>query len=243
MILGMKDYKKKIQRDRDANMAKYNFAGSCNMGGYDFMNNTSHDKYVTDEEYQQMEEQKHFLDSRPYYSDYSLNVRNPSCRTYDNHPAKIQYKQYVPWERANREPGPDLNTENSDFDKLQFRLNNFKTKTNRIYQFPEDMDNNYFQSSYETNSSSSVPLRGKGVQRMGGTRDVDVENCLIKGLPERNAKAKSFGYPNYSDHSFDFISDDIQDPKHVVMQFPRGGESSRLDKNFKSAKPYKREIF
>ena len=105
------------------------------------------------------------------------------------------------------------------------------------------MDNNYFHSNFESNTTGPVPLRGKGVQRMGGTRDVDIENCLMKGIPESNAKAKSFGYPNYSDHSFDFISDDIQDPKHVVMQFPRGGESSRLDKNFKSAKPYKREIF
>lgn len=94
-----------------------------------------------------------------------------------------------------------------------------------------------------TKSYQAVALRGKGVNAIGGTREIDNDNCLIKGLPERDAKFKSLGYPNYSDHSFQYISEDIQDPNHVVLPFPRGGVPSRLENNYRRAKPYNRDIY
>jgi hypothetical protein len=134
---------------------------------------------------------------------------------------------------------------NNKVNEITQKLDKYKNDTNTIHSYPEDMDNvnkSYSKSGFKNNSNASVPMRGSGVNRIGGTRDVDVENRLMKGLPERDAKFKSLGYPNYSEHSFDYISNDIQDPKHVVLPFPRGGDVTRLENNFKRSKPYYREI-
>jgi len=221
---------KKIQRDRDANMSKYSY-GNGPMITYMNSNNTNY----TDDDYMKDTMRGQFLDSKPYMSDYSLNVGKKSNRVYDNFPAKIQYKNYLPWEQ-------DVVHDNEMNDIIQ-KLD--KYKNDMIHSYPEDMDNvnkSYSKSEFKNNSNASVPMRGSGVNRIGGTRDVDVENCLMKGLPERDAKFKSLGYPNYSEHSFDYISNDIQDPKHVVLPFPRGGDVTRLENNFKRSKPYYREI-
>ena len=253
---------KKLQRDKDANASKYSYGqGPLTCSYKNSMNSTG----MADEQYFQQEEKKHFLDAiPPYNSDYALNIRHKSPRVYDSSPPKIQYKQYLPYKQyGDSRDLPHDDNVNCIIDKLA----TFKQNTNAIYQYPKDMDhemkiNKSSQSGsvfgtidvpgkmnlnvYDTDITKSfqaVPLRGKGVNAIGGTRDVDNDNCVIKGLPERNAKFKSLGYPNYSDHSFQFISEDIQDPNHVVLPFPRGGVPSRLENNYRRAKPYKRDVY
>ncbi len=221
---------KKIQRDKDANMGK-----SLN-GELTGFNNITHTKFITDDEYQKDEESNFFLDNKPYSSDFSLNVRQKSKRVYDSHPPEIQYKNYKSW-------GNDDLPHNNNLDSIINNMNKFRTHTNTINQYPITQDMNYSSPKLNTTKLAAVPLKSKNINVIGGTRDIDIENCLIKGLPERDAKFKSLGYPNYSDHSFNYISQDIQDPKHVVLPFPRGGLNSRLENDFKRAKPYFREIF
>jgi len=265
------DYKKdpryerlqqKLQRDKDANASKYSYGkGPETCGFKNSMNSTSG---FTDEQYFQQEEKNHFLDNiPPYNSDYALNVRHKSPRVYDSSPPKIQYKQYLPYSQSgdSRELPHDDN-----LDCIINKLATYRNNTNTIYQYPHDMDheikinrNNHLEQPapvqranknslnvYDTDITKSyqaVPLKGRGVNAIGGTRDFDEVNNVYKGLPERDAKFKSLGYPNYADHSFQYISEDIQDPNHVVLPFPRGGVPSRLENNYRRAKPYKRDVY
>jgi len=222
---------KKLQRDRDATQNRHSYGNGAEIQGND-------NKFITDEQYQKLEESKHFLDNKPYYSDYALNVGHHSKRVYDVHPLKIQYNQR-PHNSQHRDSRQDLPHDNN-LSNIIAKLDSFKKHTNTIYQHPQHMD--IYSNQKINNNNQAVPMRGNRVNLIGGTRDVDIENCLIKGLPERNAKFKSLGYPNYSDHSFGYISGDIQDPKHVVLPFPRGGEASRLENDFRRAKPYQRQI-
>jgi hypothetical protein len=253
------DYKKdpryerlqqKLQRDKNANSSKYSYGKGPDICRYkNSMNSTSEN---TDEQYFKEEEKNHFLDTiSPYNSDYALNVRHNGPRVYDSAPPKIQFNQYLPYKQHG--DSRDLPHDNN-LDCIIDKLATFRNNTNVIGQYPKEMDHqvnikgqaknnlNVYDTEI-TKSYQAVPLRGKGVNAIGGTRDVDNENCLIKGLPERNAKFKSLGYPNYSDHSFQFISEDIQDPNHVVLPFPRGGVPSRSENNYRRAKPYNRDVY
>jgi hypothetical protein len=240
---------KKLQRDKDAINNRYSYGQGGEITGY---NRCPQTNFMTDEEYAKNEESNHFLDSKPYVSDYYLNVRsNRNQRTYELFPPEIQYKQRLHYsqERDARNELPH----NPKVDELIGKLDSYRDHTNTIYQYSADMDienkiaipnvNSRNKKYVNTSQYQAVPLRGSGVNLIGGTRDVDIENCLMKGLPERDAKFKSLGYPNYSDHSFQFISGDIQDPNHVVLPFSRGGINSRNENNFKRAKPYYREIY
>jgi hypothetical protein len=65
-----------------------------------------------------------------------------------------------------------------------------------------------------------------------GNRDIDVDTFVRFGsTPSRGAK--SLGYPNPIEHYFDYISNDIQDPNHVVN---RRGLPSRMF-NKETARP------
>lgn len=66
--------------------------------------------------------------------------------------------------------------------------------------------------------------------------DADIMNDMILGMPSHTRK--SYGYNDSFEHSFDYIDEDIQTPDHVVLPFPRGGISARLE----NKKPIKRDI-
>ena len=50
--------------------------------------------------------------------------------------------------------------------------------------------------------------------------DVDTSNYLTIGSSPGPTSKKSFGYPSTFEHNFQYISNDIQDPNHVVMERP-----------------------
>ena len=260
------DYKKdpryermqqKIQRDKDANNNKYSYGNGSEITGC--ISNTSNtsktgniSNFMNDIEYQKNQEANQFLDAKPFVSDHYLNVRNnKNVRTYEAFPPKIQYRQKLHYSQD--QDARNVIPHEHNVDDLIGKLDSYRNHTNTIYQYSADMDtenkisipniNSNNKKYLNTSNYQAVPLRGNGVNLIGGTRDVDLENCLMKGLPERNAKFKSLGYPNYSDHSFQYISKDIQDPNHTVLPFARGGINSRNENNFKQAKPYNREIY
>lgn len=48
-----------------------------------------------------------------------------------------------------------------------------------------------------------------------------------RGMPMKTKK--TYGYDDVFEHNFDYIDSDIQDDKHVVLPFPVGGISTRLE--------------
>ena len=81
-----------------------------------------------------------------------------------------------------------------------------------------------------------IPFMGPG----SGMRDAGIETDLRYGLSSRLADGRGDGNPH--DHYFQFVGEDVQDPEHVVMPFPRGGENTRLQ-NKSHARPMQRAIF
>jgi len=57
--------------------------------------------------------------------------------------------------------------------------------------------------------------------------DPEMMNDMMLGMP--NHTRKSYGFDDPFEHYFDYIDGDIQRPDHVVLDFPRGGESARLE--------------
>lgn len=56
--------------------------------------------------------------------------------------------------------------------------------------------------------------------------DPDILSDMKLGMPIRTRK--TYGFDDPFEHYYDYIDGDMQLPEHVVMDFPRGGESSRL---------------
>lgn len=67
--------------------------------------------------------------------------------------------------------------------------------------------------------------------------DPEMTSEMILGMPSHTKK--SYGFNDTFEHSFDYIDGDIQDSRHVVLPFPRGGISSRLE----NKKITKRDIY
>lgn len=231
---------KKMQRDKAAMQTNKYFNSNSNSNiepmhdiqadGALFRQNVKQ----FDEMVERDENKNMFLDAKPYDSDFYLNVRNKSNRVYNNYAPRIEYHQYLPYRQY--DDSRIQNMYDNDMSKITQKMNDFKQHTDTIYQYAHDQDID-FQNTQRPITHQSVPLRGKNAIAIGGTRDI-ADGCMMTGLPERNAKFKSLGYPSSSDHSFQFISDDIQDPNHTVLPFPRGGNLTRLENNFVRSRPF-----
>lgn len=108
-----------------------------------------------------------------------------------------------------------------------------------------DEENNMFVPSINCKDKKYINTsQYQAVPFMGNKkiRNIEDENIIKCGIPNKDTKKKSYGYSNPAEHYFDYISEDIQEANHVVMPFPRGGTATRLD-NHKTARPYyQREI-
>jgi len=67
--------------------------------------------------------------------------------------------------------------------------------------------------------------------------NIDIDNYLRSGVPKDSSK-KSVGFPSAHEHYFQYISDDMQIPDHVVME---RGYPSR-DMNRETARPCSRDV-
>lgn len=136
--------------------------------------------------------------------------------------------------------------------KIIGNLDSYANIQNNGYQYSSGMDtesklyvptlNDNGKKYHNTSRYQSIPYMGSKT----GLKDVMTESNLRKGENMSGGytlggKAKSHGYSNPVDHYFDFISSDIQDPRNVVLPFPRGGEDTR-HYNHSVARPYNREI-
>lgn len=78
------------------------------------------------------------------------------------------------------------------------------------------------------------------INNISRDNNYEIENNIIKGLPEREQKFKSLGFASSTEYNYDYISKEIQNPDHIVMPFP---QPSRSLNNYIRAKPMKRDIY
>lgn len=89
------------------------------------------------------------------------------------------------------------------------------------------------------NSYQAVPFmqNGQNGVRDNLSRDIEVDTYMRFGTTPLRA-GKSLGYASTAEHSFSYISPDIQNPDHVVMD--RGVPSRAFNKE--TARPYGRDV-
>jgi hypothetical protein len=106
-------------------------------------------------------------------------------------------------------------------DKVQIKLNDNFNPNNFELQYFNAFNNNSNNNFYYTNKSTSA---GKGFGnldisngiRVGGSSRVDSQQ-----FKEDRERRVSF------EHQFQYLTRDYQNPDNIVMEFPRGGETTR----------------
>lgn len=145
---------------------------------------------------------------------------------------------------------------NNNINKMIGNMNSYANNINNSYQFSSQMDtetkynkpslNSNGKTYYNTSKYQPIPFMGN----KEGLRDINIESTLRSGEEKQeyqeyrtNGKAKSIGYPNPSEHYFDYISKDIQTAQHTVLPFPRGGENTRQNNSVSARQVHKRDIY
>jgi hypothetical protein len=174
-----------------------------------------------------------YEDSNPNLAQrIEMKDRFTNPNNYKNKPAKIRFKDYMPWTQNS-----DLANENYSLDSIIGNLNSYTEKLDN-YHRPDQMD---FDNKVSTPGGKCSNKRGhennyKAMPLMNGPKqkDINIENYLCYGsTPARGAK--SLGYPNPAEHYFQYISNDISKPEHSVFE---PGMPSRLF-NKEVARDYK----
>lgn len=184
------------------------------------------------------------LNSRDFV-DNDNKLIHPKLERQYNYPPKIQYNDYLQPEDLNRNHlGLKANLPHKPtIKKIIGELESYRkvgydrdtTDFSSRMNFDSDILPTYSKKRFTSreNDYMAVPYMN------GDIKDVDVENYIR--YTSTTTKAKSNGYENPFDHYFQYISSDIQDPNHVVMDNNRGGVPTRLfNKEF--ARPKKRDI-
>lgn len=193
---------------------------------------------------------------------YSNPFQSQSRRTYNSAPPTVQNNVRI-YPMKNNVPMKEPTMHDPRVGAVIGELETYATKINNTYHSMNDMDNehkmvipnarNNGKKAINTASYRSMPYLGKG----DGVRDISIETELTQGIECRTRRysdnkeenqmyleqnsglpargAKSYGYRNPVEHYFQYVSDDLQDPSHVVMD---RGYASRLD-NHAVARPHK----
>jgi hypothetical protein len=151
------------------------------------------------------------------------NVYNGSSKV---HPKSL-YNGYVKSEIKN-----DPHSVDAIIGELDSYKNRISKKSNDMHsgsQNEMDFDYKIVMPNNRSSNKRECENNYRAVPFMQGDsiRDIDVDTYMRFGTtPSRGAK--SLGYPNPAEHYFGYISNDIQDPNHVVMN--RGLPSRELNK-------------
>lgn len=157
----------------------------------------------------------------------------------DHFEPKIMYKQRV-YDESLRKCQQEQLKHNPSTQSIENKLNKHREqpvflaghidlpKSKRNYNANECVDT--LQKRYEVDKQ----INFKNERDLG-----DILDDMQLGMPYRTTK--SYGFDNPFEHYYDYIDEDIQDPTHVVLPFPRGGVSVRGE-NRSQRKRYEREI-
>jgi hypothetical protein len=176
----------------------------------------------------------------PHMARISKPLKNFSrSNTYTN--PKSRYNGYLPNESS-------ISHDPHSIDAIIGELDSYRQKVNTPYGRLNEMDlehkvvlpNGNSNEKRETeNNYRSVPYMSGA-----GNRDIDVDTFVRFGATPSRV-SKSSGYPNPIEHHFDYISNDIQNPDHVVNE--RGLPSRMFNKETARPEPNgrknRRELF
>ena len=139
-------------------------------------------------------------------------------------------------------PATTINSNSHTIDDIIEKMNMPSFNTN--YQNSSNYSNysNKYKKEHE-NTYRSIPLMSSNSNLISNdvnnnyAKDIDVDSYMRMGTTPLRA-GKSLGYPSVMEHSFSYISSDIQDPSHVVMD--RGIPSRTFNKeNVKKPSNYR----
>jgi hypothetical protein len=232
----MERINEKVKRERDASKYKYNTTNlqrNYDMYSRDFSSTTSKDfsnEFNLDNVRDEMDKPLR----REYEPNSNFNTHElispPSKHQYNNPPI-IQRDQRLPYQRLNQQKLNDT------------CMGNGYSKSYRVPETPYIQKGNTF----DVDNKITIPANNcrkndlnmlyNEFNTFGNMKNIDYENYIKYGYP--TSKARSLGFENASEHFFQFIDSDIQDPSHVVSDRPI---LTRLD-NKTTAKAKKRDIY
>ena len=171
---------------------------------------------------------------------------NPYSLSQNHKPAKIAYNQRL----HNDDNVNVIDNQNNvnDIDNIIGNYDSYRKQVNPKFQKTMDFDFEHKRSIPSVSSNGKKDLNTSSYKTMPfmgydtDAKNINEENELLQGMPVRTHK--SYGYNNSFENQFQYISNDIQNPDHTVMAFPRGGYGTRQynRESFKD-NDYKREIY
>lgn len=117
----------------------------------------------------------------------------------------------------------------------QNQLNKQNQQNNYNYFSKRETENNYKAMPFMSNNSNFINQSCNN-DNNNNIRDMDVDSHMRFGETPLRA-GKSLGYPSAMEHAFSYISSDIQDPNHVVMD--RGIPSRAFNKETIKSQTYR----
>lgn len=107
------------------------------------------------------------------------------------------------------------------------KLDTYTKSAERIPKRDSDWGVNLNGKTECENNYRALPLMSSNSNLINNNLDIDVDSHMRFGNTPLRA-GKSLGYPSVLEHAFSYISSDIQDPNHVVMD--RGVPSRAFNK-------------
>lgn len=233
-------YLKKVQREKDAKSQRVNYMNYDDGRYFNSILNEEYrpinskdciDRSFPDPNRNVPKIEKDYDNHNRYM--YGNPFQGQDRRVYNSAPPTVQNNLRV-YPMKNNKPTPQPTVHQPRTGHAIGELETYAAKINRTYRRGDDLD---MEFSFADNN------RKLGKMDMGlGMRDISIENELQNrtkdytrryspdksldqayleqnsGLPERGSK--SYGYENPFEHYFQYISDDIQDPAHVVIDRP-----------------------
>lgn len=248
----LKRIEEKQQRDRDANQQRQNY--DIISRGFDMYRDDRKFASAAGNDFKSLFNPEDWFHKGRNQEEIESDFENPNVsqvtdmrrryantNVYKNEPPQIRYNDYMT-RGCNEDLSKNKQNEPYSLDSIIGNLQSYKQNTYRTYDRKNDIDatTNVMMPHNNSNNKRDMENNYKAMPYMNGSslRDVDVENYLSYGTGQVRAK-KSRGYPNWVEHHFDYISDDIQKPEHAV--FERGMPSRMHNKDV--ARSYKqREV-
>jgi len=135
----------------------------------------------------------------------------------------IQYKNPIHYDTIEKADKIKMNHD-PDFEPVLDYLNK---KTEVPVFLSRYIHKNKSSRVYKEKSSSECVNQIREEYLADKKMDTDILNDLMLGTP--NHTKKSYGYNDAFEHYFDYVDKDKQKEDHVVLPFPRGGISCRLE--------------
>lgn len=216
--------KQKISKNRSIKKAKNpkpEFEKPLNRGMFvpDDPSKSTYDDIVDPDKFLVTQE-----DGKNFSNKYSQS-RFITNRHY-THPPKLDYKLRLhPTQKK-----ADLTQHQSDLNNVLTGLHSYAQKASISMESSAEMDEiskvnvPSVSSRGKKSANANLYMTSPFIDPLYSLKNTQLESNM-RGLP--SGSRKTIGHPNPFEHYFQYIGSDIQDPDHIIMDFPRGGYDTR----------------